>query len=134
MNIITARVCGKVMFSYCLCVCLSVCAGYNFRMPYHRNYIAVCTYRLVMINIERFETAQRVHFKSETNSVQDKIQSETKLSLRIFFSDGQKKDFFGLNFVSDWILSQTQFCLRLNLSWITYHSCISCAIFYFFVW
>ena len=38
---ITARVCGKVMFSYCLCVsvCLSVCLGYNFWMPWHRNFI-----------------------------------------------------------------------------------------------
>ena len=46
------------------------------------------------------------------------IQSETKFSLRIF-SDGQKKFFF-----------QTEFCLGLNLSRITYRSCISYAIFY----
>ena len=32
---ILLRVCGKVMFSYCLCVCL----GYNFWIPWHRNFI-----------------------------------------------------------------------------------------------
>ena len=29
-GIFTARLCGKVMFSYCLSVCVSVCSGYNF--------------------------------------------------------------------------------------------------------
>ena len=32
--VITARVCGKVMFSYCLCIC----SGYRFWMPRHRNF------------------------------------------------------------------------------------------------
>ena len=29
-KVFTIRVCGKLMFSYCLCVCVSVCSGYNF--------------------------------------------------------------------------------------------------------
>ena len=33
------------------------------------SIIAVCIYRLVMISIEWSETAQKVHWKSETNSV-----------------------------------------------------------------
>ena len=32
--IFTARACGKVMFTYCLCVC----TGYNFWLPWHRNF------------------------------------------------------------------------------------------------
>ena len=55
----------------------------------HILIIAVCIYRLVMISIERFETAKKVHWESETNSVSDKMQSKTKFSLRIF-SDSQK--------------------------------------------
>ena len=27
VKIITTRVCGKVMFSYCLCICVSVCVS-----------------------------------------------------------------------------------------------------------
>ena len=75
--------------------------------------IAVCTYRLVMISIERSETAQkstleiRDKFSLRQNAVWDKIQS---------------KNFFltvGKFFFLDWILSQTVFvsdfiCLGLN--------------------
>ena len=57
--------------------------------------VAVCTYRLVMISIERSETAQKVYWKSKTNSVQDKMQSEN------FFLMVGKRIVFGLNFVSD---------------------------------
>ena len=45
----------------------------------------------------------------ETNSVQDKIQSDTKLSpKKKIFSDHLKK-ILELNFVSDYILSWTEF-------------------------
>ena len=82
--------------------------------------IAVCTYRLVMISIERSETAQKSaleiqgKFSPRQNAVWDKIQSETKFSLRIFFLMVRKKNFFRPNLVSDWI------CLRLNFvsDWI----------------
>ena len=62
------------------------------------NYyiIAVCTYRLVMISIERSETAQKSALE-----IQDKMQSKMKFSLRIFFQWSETKKFFGLNFVSD---------------------------------
>ena len=40
-----------------------------------------------------------------------------------------KKSFIGMNFVWDWILSRTDFCLGLILYPITYRSCISYAIF-----
>ena len=43
------------------------------------QFIAVCIYRLVMISIERSETAQK-----STLEIQDKMQSEN------FFPDGQK--------------------------------------------
>ena len=39
-------------------------------------FIAVCTYRLVMISIERSETAQKSTLEIRDNSVRDKIQSE----------------------------------------------------------
>ena len=59
-------------------------------------------YRLVMISIERSETAQkstleiRDKFSLRQNAVRDKIQSEN------FFPDGQKTEFcLGLNFVLD---------------------------------
>ena len=44
------------------------------------------------------------------NAVQDKMQSATKFSLRIFFQ------WLGKKFL-DLILHWTEFCLRLNLSW-----------------
>ena len=64
------------------------------------TFIAVCTYRLMMISIERSEADQRStleiwdKFSPRQNAVWDKIQSE--------------RNFFELNFVSDCI------CLRLN--------------------
>ena len=82
-----------------------------------------------MISIERSETAQKVHWKSETNSVEDKMQSKTKFSPRhnsvqkIFFLT-RKKNFWtelclGLNFVLDSICLGLNFvldsiCLRLH--------------------
>ena len=60
--------------------------------------IAVCTFRLVMISIERSETApKKCTGNPRQNVVQDKIQSEN------FFFDGWKKSFF-------W----TEFCLGLH--------------------
>ena len=67
------------------------------------SIIAVCTYRLVMISIERSETAQksaleiRDKFSPGQNAVRDKIQSEN------FFLRWSEKNFF-------W----TEFCLRLH--------------------
>ena len=43
-DIITARVCGKVMFSYCLSVCLSVCSSYNIiqvKFEYQGHWVTV---------------------------------------------------------------------------------------------
>ena len=76
-----------------------------------------------MISIERSETAQKVHWKSETNSVQGKMQSEN------FFCDGWKRKKIWTEFCLGLNLSQTEFCLKLNLSRISYLSCISYAIF-----
>ena len=56
--------------------------------------IAVCTYCLVMISIERSETAQKSALE-----IREKMQSKTKCSLRLFFDGQKKKFFFGLNFV-----------------------------------
>ena len=56
------------------------------------------------------ETTQKAHWKSETNSVQDKMQSETKFSSRkyprISFSD---KFFFLIKFFSDKFFSRLNF-------------------------
>ena len=49
------------------------------------------------------DSSKKVHWKSETNSVWNKMQSKTKFSLRIFFLMVGKKIFL------DWILSQTEF-------------------------
>ena len=66
--LVTARMYGKVMFSYCLSlcvhlskcvsvcvsvcvcesVCVSVCLAYNFLMPGHRNFILVWWYILTI--------------------------------------------------------------------------------------
>ena len=68
------------------------------------SLIAVCTYRLMMISIERSKTAEkstleiRDKFSLRQNAVQDKIQFEN------FFP------MVGNN------LFWTEFCLRLNLS------------------
>ena len=59
-----------------------------------------------MISIDLTETAHFVYWKSETTC-------ETNFFLTFIFSD--KKNFFlELNFVLDWILSQTEFCLGLH--------------------
>ena len=68
-----------------------------------------------MINIDLSEKAQKAHWKSKT-------MSETKFSpkkIQEFFSDkifSQQKCFFfqQKNFVLDWILSRTEFCLGLH--------------------
>ena len=83
----------------------------------HIKYLVILTccgmyILLVMISIERSETARKKHIGNPRQ-----IQSETKCSqrqnsVRDFFSNGQEKIFS-----------------RLNLSRITYHSCISYAIF-----
>ena len=58
------------------------------------DFVAVCTYCLVMISIERSETAQKSaleiqdKFSLRQNAVQDKIQSKN------FFSNGWEKIFF----------------------------------------
>ena len=93
--------------------------GCNVIVRVFRNYfiIAVCIYRLVMISIDLSETAQNVHWKSE-------ITSNTKLSPRKIFSEKnflekkfyREKIFFRKkfsDFVSDWILYRTEFCLVL---------------------
>ena len=71
---------------------------------FEQDLIAVCIYRLVMISIERSETAQKSaleiqnKFSLRQNVVRDKIQSEN------FFLMVRKKIF------------QTEFCPRLYLS------------------
>ena len=68
--------------------------------PIRNKIIAVCTYRSVMISIERSETAQKSTleildlFSLRQNAVPDKIQSKN-------FSPIDQKNFFGLNFVLD---------------------------------
>ena len=70
----------------------------NFQ-PLYWILVAVCIYRLVMIGIERSETAQK-----STLEIRDKF-SPRQNSVQEFFFDGRKKYFF-----------QTEFCLRLYLS------------------
>ena len=61
---------------------LTIKKFYLFEIPCLWHFIAVCMYRLVMISIERSETAQkstleiRDKFSPRQNAVQDKIQSE----------------------------------------------------------
>ena len=62
--------------------------------------IAVCMYRLVMVSIDLSETAHFAHWKSETTFFLTNFFPNKK----IFFSD----------FVLDWILCRTEFCLGLN--------------------
>ena len=62
-----------------------------------------------MLSIDLSETAHFVYWKSET-------MSETNFFSDNFFSDkffSQQKIFF-LDFVSDWILFRTEFCLALH--------------------
>ena len=82
------------------------------------QFIAVCIYRLMMISIERSETAQksaleiRHKFSPRQNAVWDKIKSEN------FFP--MVGIFFWTEFCLGLYLSQTEFCLRLDcvLDWI----------------
>ena len=78
-----------------------------------QSMIVVCLYHLVMIRIERSETAQKSTLEIGDNSVQDKMQSKTKFSLRIFFR-WSEFFFFWTKFYLSLYLSQTEFCLGLN--------------------
>ena len=95
--------------------------------------IAVSIYRLVMISINRSETAQKSaleiwdKFSLRQNAVRDKVQSEN-----LFLMVGK---IFLLDWILSWtvlvldsILSRTEFVLDWILSQITYGSCISYAI------
>ena len=48
-------------------------------------FLAVCTYRLVMISIKRSETALKSALKIQDKFSSRQMQPETKFSLRIFF-------------------------------------------------
>ena len=62
-------------------------------------FIAVCIYRLVMINIDLSETTQKSALE-----IQDKFQSDTK----------SENFFFQQNFFPDKNFFQTEFCLGLH--------------------
>ena len=75
-------------------------------------FMIACMYRLVMISIDLSQTAQKKHTGNARQiSVQDKIQCETKS--KNFFSN---KIIFPIIKKNSRILSQTEFCLWLNLS------------------
>ena len=71
---------------------------------------------IVMISIERSETSQK-----STLEIRDKMQSKTKLILRIFFPMVGENFFFGLNFVSDYIL-QLYFVCNLLIACVFKYS------------
>ena len=50
----------------------------------------------VLLSDDKHRKVKKAHWKSETNSVGDKMQSKTKFSLRIFFLVVGKKKFLNL--------------------------------------
>ena len=80
-----------------------ICTWTVSRFIVKHVFIAVCTYRLVMISIERSKTAQKSaleildKFSPRQNAVWDKIQPES----------------FFFRWPEHFFLSRTEFCLRL---------------------
>ena len=94
----------------------------NVHVPISKriSLVAVCTYCLVMISIERSKTAQkstleiRDKFGPRQNTVRNKIQSEN-------FSRWSENFFFGVNFVSDYI-PQLYFVCNLLIEILIYNA------------